>query len=37
LVSGFFNWARFFTALLRALSPVGLFVATGASKRNTKF
>ena len=32
-VSGFFNWVRFFTAPLRALSPVGLFTAMGASDR----
>src|ERR1700709_2600600 len=32
LVSGFFSWLRFFTAPLRALSPIGLFTAISASQ-----
>jgi hypothetical protein len=31
LVSGFLSWVRFFTAPLRALSPLGLFTAMVAS------
>jgi hypothetical protein len=33
-VSGFFNCVRFFTAPLRALSPVGLLTAIDASKED---
>ena len=37
-VSGFFNWwVRVFAEPLRELSPMGLFTAMGASKRNIKF
>jgi len=37
LVSGFFSYVRFFTAPLRALSPVGLLTAisTSSFRHNT--
>ena len=34
LVSGFLSWVRFYTAPLRALSPVGLLIAICASKEH---